>query len=140
MTYLVKGSYVRIFDVNMRDGTVQESAKDTRIAVSRWSTLDFGQFRVCASRLPRIYQLLHRFSSVEIFFRFGRKVPHLVGFFRLCIVLLSWRIIKCLFWSPRCGNHLCNGRQNCRLKFICDCNTILLWSRFPLGNCILAIP
>lgn len=49
VTYLVKSSYVWIFDVNVCDGTVQESAKDTRVAMPYRSTPDPSQFRVRAS-------------------------------------------------------------------------------------------
>lgn len=85
--YLVNRSYVRIFDVDVRNGAIQESTKDTRVAMSSRSIFDLDQFPVYASRLPRIDQSLHPLSPVKVFLCLGRKVL-LVDFLRLCIVLL----------------------------------------------------
>lgn len=84
----MKDSYVRIFDVDVRDGAVQESAEDTRVAVPRRSTLDSTQLPVRADRLPCTDQLLHLFGPVQILFHLGPKVP-LADFLRLCTVLLA---------------------------------------------------
>lgn len=83
----MKRSYVRIFDVDIRNSAVQESTEDTRIAMSCRSIFNLDQFPVCASRFLQSNRLLNLLGPVEVLLYLGCKVP-LVAFLRLCIVLL----------------------------------------------------